>query len=160
MEVDKKVLNAAKVAFFIYIVLSPFIPYKPIEFMNHTLFKVLFLILIVITSFVDLQLAIIMTLAFLILIINLNRDVVFGVKHKPPPVSEHFAVNLPLIDPKTETAVNFPDRCDNFEEDRNRISQDLYDLYIDPKIKPYEEYIRALSNPQLIEQASEGALYM
>lgn len=159
MDVDKHVLTAAKVAFFIYIILSPFIDHKYISFLNTTFAKVILLVLIVVVSFVDLQLAIIMTLAFLVLIVNLNKDVIFGVKKTSAPMpqmplSEHFLEETK----KADTIYEFPQKCNIGEVKRDQISTDLYDLYLDPKIKPYEAYIRALSTPSAIEEASESKI--
>jgi len=39
-----------------------------------------------------------------------------------------------------------------------RANINLYDLYIDPKIKPYEAYIRQLSNPLDIENAANSVM--
>ena len=173
MKFDDKALLVAKIAFFVYIVLSPFINHKPISFLNTLPAKILLLIIIVGVSFVDLQLAIIMTLAFLIPIINLNKEAIFGIKHAPmgpPGLSEHFSVGLPRealasdtrTPPYTDTMSEFPDskadRCDAYKPEREKISNDLYDLYIDPKIKPYEMYIRALSHPDALNNAAESAV--
>lgn len=169
MKSDEKALLAAKIAFFVYILLSPFVNHKPVSFLNSLPAKILLLVIIVGASFVDLQLAIIMTLAFLILIINLNKEIIFGVKNKAVPaapgISEHFAVGLPreflasdTREPGADTMTAFPDRCDASKGDRERVSKDLYDLYIDPKIKPYEMYIKALSHPEAIENAAESAV--
>lgn len=175
MKFDDKALIAAKIAFFVYIVLSPFINHKPIAFLNSLLAKITLLVIIVGVSFVDLQLAIVMTLAFLILIINLNKEVIFGIKSAPTMypgtgLSEHFAVGLPRevlasdtrTPPYTDTMSEFPDsttdRCDALKANRDQVSKDLYDLYIDPKIKPYEMYIRALSHPDALDNAAESAV--
>lgn len=168
---DARALLAAKVAFFVYILLSPFVDHRAVAFLNALPAKILLLAIIVGASFVDLQLAIIMTLAFLILIINLNKEAIFGIRNAGVPtvgISEHFAVNLPTPGrdaiasdtrdpPESDTMTAFPDRCDAFNGDRERVSKDLYDLYIDPKIKPYEMYIKALSHPDAIENAADSA---
>lgn len=172
MKFDDKMLLVAKIAFFVYIVLSPFINHAPISFLNTLVAKILLLAIIVGASFADLQLAIVMTLAFLILIINLNKEAIFGIKNTPgsqmPSMSEHFSVGLPrealapdskkFEPPTSNNVTTFPDQCDSFKEDREKISKDLYDLYIDPKIKPYEMYIKALSNPESVENAGESAV--
>lgn len=67
------VLLAIKILIFIYIIISPFISYEWLSFINITPIKVILLVVIVILSFVDLQLAILAMIAFLILLVNLNK---------------------------------------------------------------------------------------
>ena len=158
---DKQILFAAKIAFFIYIVLSPFINYKYIQFLNSVVAKVLLIIVIVMSSFVDLQLAIIITIAFLVLMINLNKDAIFGINNSiptTPKLSEHFASGMPLnqLMVPNDNMVTFPDKCSDTTYLKEEISTDLYDLYIDPKVKPYEMYIKQLCHPDSIENASNN----
>lgn len=143
----------AKAVVFVYILLSPFVDHSRLTWANSVPAKIAMLACIVAASFFDLQLAILSTLAFLLLIIHLNRDAVFGARAAQ---REHFSSRAPLA---PDTVSEFPDRCDSRQpEDRDRISRDLYDLYIDPKIKPYEEYIRKLSDPDKLGLAAESAV--
>jgi hypothetical protein len=61
----------AKIVLISYIVISPLFSYKAITFLDTTTIKVLILISIVLISFIDLELAILATIAFLVLLINL-----------------------------------------------------------------------------------------
>jgi len=160
MQMNENILTVIKIAFFMYIILSPFINYKYLTYLNNVCIKVILLVIIVTVSFIDLQLAIIMTLAFLILIINLNSTLIFGSK------TEAFSVGLPVAEIKrietlpSQTIYEFPDKCDTAEAlnpPKESQNKNLYDLYIDSKIKPYEAYIRQLSNPIDIENAANGA---
>ena len=65
-----------------YIVLSPFLSYKYMTFVNATPIKILILLLIVLVSFIDLQLAVLLMIAFLILLVNLNKEVLVLLKNK------------------------------------------------------------------------------
>jgi hypothetical protein len=161
IKIDENILTILKIAFFIYIVLSPFINYKYLTYLNNICIKVILLVIIVTVSFIDLQLAIIMTLAFLILIINMNSSLIFGQK------TETFSVGLPVAEIKrietlpSQTIYEFPDKCDSpqtLNPDKQTQNKNLYDLYIDSKIKPYEAYIRQLSNPIDIENAANAML--
>jgi len=181
---ETNVLLTAKVAFFLYILMSPFINYKYLAFMNQIGWKVLLLVIIVAATFVDLQLSIIMTLAFLILMIHLNKDVIFGGALRES-MRENFSIGLPVAelqrikDVPGGTITDFPDKCGaEFEESNGgsgggrgsgegsegaanpieRANINLYDLYIYPKIKPYEAYIRQLSNPLDIENAANSVM--
>lgn len=153
-KIEENMMMAAKLAFFVYIVISPFINHQYLSYLNAVGAKVFLILLIVAASFVDLQLAIIMTLALLVLVINLNKDAMF--KSSPPPMRqkvEHFSVGMPVMDTITE----FPDKCQDMKVENTAISQDLYNLYLDPKIKPYEMFMRQLSSPEFVEKAGSGA---
>lgn len=180
---EANILLTAKVAFFLYILLSPFINYKYLTFMNQMGWKVLLLVIIVAATFIDLQLSIIMTLAFLILMIHLNKDVIFGGAMRDG-MRENFSIGLPVAelqrikDVPGGTISDFPDKCGaEFEQSNGgagsgsgsgegaaaanpieRANINLYDLYIDSKIKPYEAYIRQLSNPIDIENAANSVM--
>lgn len=182
---EANILLTVKVVFFLYILLSPFINYKYLAFMNQIGWKVILLVIIVAATFVDLQLSIIMTLAFLILMIHLNKDVIFG----SAEMRENFSIGLPVAelqrikDVPGGTISDFPDKCGvEFEQSNGgngevsgrgigssgngegtanpieRANINLYDLYIDSKIKPYEAYIRQLSNPIDIENAANSVM--
>lgn len=158
---QEQVMLALKIAVFAYIVLSPFLDHRAVTFLNSVGSKIFMIVLIVIASFIDLQLAILMTLGLLVLVINLNKDVIF----KNVVKREHFSVNMPValavkqhVVPVQETIAKFPDSCEQVQNfARDGMSEDLYSIYIDPKIKPYENYIRMLSSPEMLENASNGA---
>ena len=137
-------LTILKIIVTLFIVASPFINYTPLQFFNLLGVKILLIVSIVLASFLDLQLAILMTLALLILIIHLNKASIFGKK-------EHFVLK------NAELVTEFPDTCTDMSHEPTEISKDLYSFYIDPKIKPYEMYIQALSPPDMVEKASSGA---
>lgn len=144
----------AKAIVFAYILISPFVDHSYLSWANTVPSKIAMLACIVAASFYDLQLAILATLAFLLLNIHMNRDAVFGARATEPP-REHFSAKMPVA---PDTVTEFPDRCDSRQpEDRDRISRDLHDLYIDPKIKPYEEYIRKLSDADKLSLAADSA---
>lgn len=162
-KINDQVMLALKISVFAYIVLSPFLNHASVMFLNSVGAKIFIIVLIVIASFIDLQLAILMTLGLLVLVINLNKDTIF----KSVVKREHFSVNMPVTEPvmqpKTVPSVEhtiqqFPDSCEHVQTlPREAMSEDLYNLYIDPKIKPYENYIRMISSPELLENASNGA---
>jgi len=158
----KNILQIIKILLLIYILISPFINYKFLSVANIFTFKLIFIILIAVISFIDLQLAILMTLAFLILVINLNMPALVKTNTTLPtnPVFsnnqtfENFSIGIPF-EPVTETISEFPDKCDGIKKfDDEDMNTNMYNIYIDPKIKPYENFIRQLSSPELIEKAS------
>lgn len=78
-------LNAAKAIVFLYIILSPFIDHqKYLSHMDNLLAKVVMLILIVSVSFYDFQLAILLTIALFVMIINFNKEQINKIFSVPP----------------------------------------------------------------------------
>jgi hypothetical protein len=73
---DRKedLLLFVKILIFAYIVSSPFISHSWLTFINYTPIKIIFLIIIILTSFVDLQLAVLAMIAFLLILVNLNKE--------------------------------------------------------------------------------------
>jgi hypothetical protein len=137
-------LMVIKVIVFIFIVLSPFINYKYVEFMNMLGFKVALLAVIVVACFVDLQLAILLTLAMLLLVINLNMKKHETFENAAPPA-------IMTVFPEERSSV-----CHEVKEVEGNMNDHMYNLYIDPKIKPFEEFIHQLSPSELVEAASNS----
>lgn len=78
-------LNVAKSIVFLYIVLSPFIDHhKYLHHMDNLIAKVIMLILIVSVSFYDFQLAILLTIALFVMIINFNKEQINKIFNMPP----------------------------------------------------------------------------
>lgn len=67
-------LLIVKLVVLAYILVSPFISHTWLLPLNSTPVKILFLVVIVAVSFVDLQLAILLMIAFLVIVVNLNKD--------------------------------------------------------------------------------------
>lgn len=70
-------LLVIKILIFIYIIISPFISHSWLSCVNATPIKVILLIIIVLLSFIDLQLAVLSMIAFFILLVNLNKQDLF-----------------------------------------------------------------------------------
>lgn len=138
-----------KVALFAYIVISPFINYQYISFMNTLPVKILLLLALVGASFIDLHLAIIATLAFLVLMINMNYSYIQSKK------KEFFSAPVPTPQ-KTDNMTEFPDTCQEYKP--HDLSENLISMYIDPKIKPYEMYVKSLTTPEALEEASNSKI--
>lgn len=154
--VGNNAILAIKVLLIFFFLVSPFIPYQKVDFLNSIVFKVLILVAIVAVCFFDFQLAILLTLAFIILIINLNTNMI-----TKAVANDHFTnfknfvdglqQQLPVEDPIT-AADNV--QCTNPE--RNNMNDDLVHHYIDPKIKPYEVFINMLSDPKALNDAQNA----
>ncbi len=205
-------LLVSKVLIFLYIITSPFIDHvKYLSIFNTITFKILILILIVITSFIDIQLAILLTIAFFVMIINFNKSQISKLFVNQPQVETQSQPQLqaqlqpqsqPIISslhnnieeeqskvtlspallktdvgghiptlrssidtslsvvPYTgETLYDFPDAtCNTKPFEDTGISKDLIGHYIDPKVKPYEVYIRMLTNGDNLEKAQSNLI--
>jgi hypothetical protein len=129
---------------------TPFWSYMKLGFLQHISFKVLFLIAIIALCFYDFQLALLLTIIFLVIIINGNHVKIVKSKLNGGSLIE---------DTKEEfnIAENLPnEECSSFK--KNEINKDLVAHYIDDKIKPYEVYIKMLVNEEALADASNGAL--
>lgn len=63
-------------------VISPFINNSWLRFINYTPIKIILLIIIVLLSFIDLQLAVLSMIAFLIILVNLNKEDIISMNKK------------------------------------------------------------------------------
>lgn len=153
-----------KVIMITYIIMSPFIQYQYVSFLDNMIVKVLILVAIIVACFMDFQLAIVMTIAFVIFIINVNTSIIESVKKNiqsdlytnfPLPSKElqYIRETLPSQDPM-ETADNV--QCTNAS--KTDINNDLVNHYIDPKIKPYEVFISMLSDPGSLDNIQNGSV--
>lgn len=128
--VDKIVL-IFKVILFVFVILSPVISYKAVATLNNIYFKISMLAFVVALCFIDFQLGIIAMIAFMILVINLNQKVFDGFEvQAAEPLN--FACEQPV---------------------QNNISNDLFNLFIDDKIKPYEVYVKMMTNETALDKA-------
>lgn len=128
-----------KVVLFVFIILSPVINYKPVASLNTVYFKITMLALIAALCFIDFQLGLIAMIAFMILVINLNQKVFDGFD------SSDGRMVMPgnvLCDQNVRTDIN----------------QDLFNLYIDDKIKPYEVFVKMLTNESALEKVQGAEL--
>lgn len=177
------VLFAFKIAVFGYILTSPFIDHKKYLGLLDTMFaKVLILVLIVAASLVDFQLAILITIALFVMIINFNKEKIGNIMISSPIVpikpvyiapessitKEKFYNSVPEQKQNTKNFMVVPyaaednmftfpnDTCNTKPFEDISISTDLIGRYIDPKVKPYEVYIRMITNGDNIEKAQSN----
>ena len=213
MAVQKKQIKdmfflVLKVLIFLYIIASPFINPKNLSLLNTIPVKVLLLVLIVASAFYDFQLAILLTIAFFVLLINFNRQQfssLFPGSSAPAPAQVVPTPQVPVthlsqVSPETiprkilpeitekptdnllvartplaiqmqdnitqviapytgETAYEFPnEKCNTKPFEDTSISNHLINYYIDPKVKPYEVYIRMLTSSENLESAQTNSV--
>lgn len=159
---NKLILDILKAVFFLFIILSPFVSYP--RFLNNQFLLIIFVILIIAASFVDIVLSIIMSIAFLVLMINLNKDRIKKIKKESYSQPENIYNSTEMTEVKTppffETMVKMPKtHCNDMRFYKNQVSNDLFDLYIDEKVKPYEEFIKRLTTPTHLDIVQNNELF-
>lgn len=154
------VVLISKVILFIFILLSPFIKFNTLTFLNNVIIKILLVITLLVLCFVDFQLALIATIAFLILVINMNNNMLIDIKKKMDNfTNSKESDNEQLKSYFSTPSVNIPkdiDMSKNFvcqSSVKNNMNNDMLTYYIDDKIKPYDVFISMLTNEQNINKA-------
>lgn len=171
------VILVLKIVVLAYILVSPFVDHSVISFVNATPVKVLLLIAIILVSFIDLHLAMLFMIAFLILLINLYKKDLQNLKNTIPRkhnmmpnthqnVKEHMVRGQSIMPIPSEnehiekfsdqhvrqTIAEFPaPYCPGKDYGHNSISDQLYLMKIDDRVKPFEEYVRRLSPEESIK---------
>lgn len=151
-----------KIVLLAYIIFSPLIDYKHLSFMNNVVVKVLLLAIIVAACFYDFQMALVATIAFLILTINLNNSI-FKTGMASGRSFEAFAPQPSPLDLQFANTVRIPQEVDQTQNlvcqnlSKSDINKDLLGLFIDDKVKPYEVFIKMMTNEEALEKA-QGAL--
>lgn len=154
----KEVMLFVKAVLVVYILASPLIDYKYLSFLNNVVVKVLLLAVIVAACFVDFQLALIATIAFLILSINLNNNILMSLPQPKPHVEKFYNQPSPL-DLQFASGVRIPPEVDQTQNlvcqntSRSDINKDLLGLYIDDKVKPYDVFIKMMTNEEALSKA-------
>lgn len=152
-----------KIVLLAFILLSPFIQYKSMAFLNNICMKLLMLSVIIALCFVDFQLALTTMIVFIIVIINLNHHMIQTNKNK---IVDTFVQPIQIVndfEPNRSYPVTFhnvyPPNPDTIcpVPAKNVISTDIINRFIDSRTKPYEEYVR-LSNGEAL-MSTQGLLY-
>ena len=169
-------LLICKILVFLYIITSPLINQnKYIPFMNTLVAKILFLILIIVTGFIDIQLSILLAIALFVMIINFNKDKILKVNQES---HIHKSVSIPILSENkniqqrvdkvdkpdvipyvNDTMYDFPNEiCNTQPFEDTSINTDLMSHYIDSKTKPYESYIRQMTNSECLNSVQTNEL--
>ena len=159
------ILIVIKIFLFLFIVLSPLMDLsKHMMFLNHTASKIILLSIICIMCFIDFQLAIIATIAFLVLMINLNKNIS---KMTNPPIIRDSYVNasqpsyldMQFAAPVKVDGIDSTKNtvCMN-DKPQNEINQDIMARYIDDKIKPYDMFIKMMTTEDALDKAQGNRL--
>ena len=123
---------------FVFILVSPFIK---VSIFSNEYIKVIFLLFIVGTTFYDLKLAILITVLFLILVINSPGKEKYT-SNRFFTIGENQNNIVKLVD----IAKAPPATCPGARNvDKDNINDNMFDLFFDPKIKPYENIISEIT---------------
>lgn len=158
-------LIVLKLLLFLFIVLSPVMDLSThLSFLNHTFSKILMLALICIMCFIDFQLAIIATIAFLVLMINLNKNISKMNNHEIRDAYTNSVVDKTYLDmqfaqPSQNLDIDATKNivCNN-QKPQNEINQDIMSRYIDDKIKPYDMFIKMMTTEDALDKAQGSKL--
>jgi hypothetical protein len=117
------------------------------------------LLAILVVTYYDLHTGILLTVAFLILIIQLNSTSLDLINHNKN--LESFLSSIPADydkdekDPEDVKKLKQSLECDNVK--KNEISTDIFDYQIDNKVKPYEVFVKMLTTKDHLDNASNSA---
>lgn len=155
--INEEIWLFAKIILVIFIVISVFYDYgKHLTFLQNTLVKLLFIIVIAVVIVFDLHTGMILLIAFMMLMIQFNSVVINNIQAKKLEFFTAFPKN---------TCVSNIDKVN--DERKNKVSNDILnynietnnniDYVVDPKVKPYEVYVKMMTTQENLEQASNAA---
>lgn len=158
------ILLTLKVVVVLVLLAFPFIPSTTLTTFDTMGVKILFLLLIVVTCFIDFQLSLLLTIAFLLFVIHANSASLSKIQSKKQQIKDTFvntnkpseATNqlqtyfvqpqVPHVKDHTKNIVCTPPKL-------NDINKDLLNIYVDEKIKPYEVYVAMMTNEEQLAKA-------
>lgn len=162
MNVNKEVKNFLllfKIVLFVFIITSPVINFKHLALFDLVYVKMLLLAVIIGFAFIDFQLALIATIAFMILVINLNNNILMSVKDNfqenfqyTPLKARGNAPDDSDLDRQFQLPATVPKEIDQTQNIvctnpvRRDMNTSLFGMYIDEKIKPYEVFIQMMTD--------------
>jgi len=148
-------ITVVKLVLLALIVTVPFIDYnKYLKVFDATLVKVMMLLLIAGVSFYNMEAAILLTILFFLILINGNTETIKHISHfyatKGAPLWEGQAA-----EPETFIMTQFPDNdCKITKQTLEPANP--FGFFVDDKIKPYENFIKMITDEKNLEAASNG----
>lgn len=153
-------LSVVKILIVMYIVLSVFFEFNTMfTFLDNKMSKILMLLIILVVTYFDLHTGILLTVAFLVLIIQFNASALDIINHNKN--LEFFLSSIPADydkdekDPEDIKKLKQQLECDNIK--KNEISNDIFDYQVDNKVKPYEVFVKMLTTKHHLDNASNSA---
>lgn len=153
-------LSVVKILIVIYIVFSVLFEFNSmLTFLDNKMSKIIMLFVILVTTYYDLHTGILLTVAFLIVIIQFNASALDIIKQNKNV--EFFLSSIPANydkdekDPEDVKKLKQQLECDNVK--KNEISNDTFDYQVDNKVKPYEVFVKMLTTKDHLDNASNSA---
>jgi hypothetical protein len=151
-----------------YILFSTFFDFnKNLTFLDNKLAKILLLSLVVLVIYYDLHTGILLTIAFLMIIIQFNNVTLTDIQARKLELFSSY-VPAEFDNDTTQTSqtsqTNQPEHkekeiqsveCDN--TNKNEISDNIFQYSIDPKVKPYEVFVKMMTTQSHLDDASNAA---
>lgn len=142
-----QIITGVKITLLIIIISIPFVDYKRfLSLMDINMVKITMLVLIAFTSFINIEIAILLTIMFFLIVISGNA-------YKLSKLKESAVAKLGSKD-ESFTMKDFPQSECPLDKKIKPLNTSSY--YLDDKIKPYEEYVRLMGgNEENLHKAAE-----
>lgn len=154
LELDNTGLTFVKLIIVLLIVITTFVDVsKYIRYFDTYLFKVIAVVVIIIACYWDLHIGILLLIAFMVMVVQANAMSVKNIDAKRLELFlSSMHANVEIEEtPHLDTKVE----CDN--ESKNKSDNDIFAYSVDTKIKPYEVFVKMLTTQEHLENASNSA---
>lgn len=155
--VDK--LTLAKVSIVAVILVFTFFNLsKQLSFLDNKAVKIVLLVGVLGALYYDLHTGILLTVVFLMIMIQLNALSIQSIQQKK---LELFLASMPADFDKEEQESDLgvemkkSYECGNPKKDE--LSEEIFDYTVDSKVKPYEVFVKMMTTKQQLEDASNAA---
>lgn len=155
--IDK--LTIAKASIVLFILILTFIDLnKQLSFIDNKAVKIVLLIGVLSVLYYDLHTGILVTVVFLMIMIQLNAVSIHNIQQKK---LEMFLASVPADFDKNEkesdlgVEIKKSYECGNQKKDK--LSEDIFDYSVDNKVKPYEVFVKMMTTKQHLDSASNAA---
>lgn len=131
---------------------------KQLRFMDNKAVKIVLLIVVLGALYYDLHTGILLTVVFLMIMIQLNAISIQNIHQKK---LEMFLASIPADFDKNEKesdlGVEMKKSYECGNEKKDKLSEDIFDYSVDTKVKPYEVFVRMMTTKQQLDDASNAA---
>ena len=118
---------------------------KHYQYLNSQLTKTILLFMIIIVLYIDIHLGLLLLTLFIIILVQLNHSVI---KDAHVKIETFRMLNYNNHEPI----------CDVGGQQREELSADHLEYTLDDKVKPYDVFIKMLTNQKHLDSASNAAI--
>ena len=152
-------LTIVKVSIVVLILILTFINLsKQLSFVDNKAVKIVLLIGVLGVLYYDLHTGILLTVVFMMIMIQLNAVSIHNIQQKK---LEMFLASIPADFDKNEKesdlGVEMKKSYECGNEKKDKLSEDIFDYSVDNKVKPYEVFVRMMTTKQQLDDASNAA---